>query len=230
VRSRMFNSPMAPLPQSLANANIQTSRFAKLNFLPTWRTLPRSAVLHGAGNNRNSIMNDVIMGIDISARSCGFCVIPAGWDMDWTKVVFANRGHKLDSPSKRERLSRRLEIAHFASQLAQKHGVTSAWVESDAFSYGGKSSSVLELAKIKGVVELHLWTECGLFVDDAPISTARKLALGKVPRGKGVAKAAVLDLLRRSGAVVENDDQSDAWAAANYGMSELGLGFVGVVG
>jgi Holliday junction resolvasome RuvABC endonuclease subunit len=107
-------------------------------------------------------------------------------------------------------------IARSIVVFARLHGATEAWFESPAYS---RNTSMHTLGALYGVVALEL-VRAGVSIQTAPMASARKLLLGKVPR-KDV-KVAVYGALRAAGARFETMDESDAMCVANFAMVERG--------
>lgn len=115
-----------------------------------------------------------------------------------------------------ERAHRTERIAKRLVAFAQSVGATHAFIEGYAYSQANAAHSLGELG---GVVKLAL-VNAGIEIHTVTASQARKFLLGTCPRSG--AKVAVAEALRAAGASFETLDECDAYAAANFGLSELG--------
>jgi len=159
----------------------------------------------------------VVLGIDVSLVACGFVAVPLDWGGDWSRIRRRTYGKSLpNGASDRRRIERLENIAATAVDFAREHGCAVAAIES--FPYG-KATAAHSLGEASGVIKLEL-SRAGLDVTVSPISTARKLLLGSVPR-KAV-KLAVRDRLVALGAPFSTLDECDAFGAANYCIKKLG--------
>lgn len=162
-------------------------------------------------------MRATVLGLDLSTTASAAVAVPLDWDGDWSRVRSLVVGERLRRDASDAERARRTEtIAARLVAFARVTGATSAWVEGYAYS---QATAAHTLAELGGVVRLEL-VRAGFELHTANMSTARKLLLGKVPR-QG-AKRAVFETLGAAGARFETEDESDAFCAANLGLSELG--------
>jgi hypothetical protein len=162
-----------------------------------------------------------VMGLDLSLRATGIALIPLDWDCQLDRVITKTVGFPLaaNAPDG-ERIERCERIAAECKRLVYSHGVIGCWIEGYAFGQGQRSAHLGELG---GIVRQAL-RSLGCPFHTAPLSSARKLLLGKTPKGKGAAKRAVVAALRASGAPASwTVDEYEAVVIANYGISELGI-------
>ncbi len=157
----------------------------------------------------------VLMGLDLSATAAAACSVPLDWDGQWRRV----RTHVVGLPLPRvasdlDRAMRCETIARALVAFAHDCEVRECWIESYAFS---KRTNAHTLAEVGGVVRLEL-VRGGIALRTANMSTARKLLLGKVPRKE--AKQACHRTLWTAGSPPWTLDESDAFVAANLGLSE----------
>ena len=101
--------------------------------------------------------------------------------------------------------------------FAISHQVFHCYVEDYAFSR--RSSSVTKLAELGGHARCE-FLSYGRVLTPVPASAARKLLLGKLPRKD--AKVAVQAALYGADALLNNDNECNAFAVANFGLSEQG--------
>jgi hypothetical protein len=168
-------------------------------------------------------MGDVVLGIDLSLVGLGLCAIPTDWDLNMKRVRAVTLTYPLPKGATTRQLMERLRALSLdVRTFAIRVGARMAWIESYAYSMSSMAHSLGELG---GVVKLELWRECGLDVQIANQSSARKLMYGRMPpRGmtQTQRKGWLLEPLKLAGAPVEDHNQGDALVVANYGLSELG--------
>jgi len=171
------------------------------------------------------VARSAVMGLDLSTRASAAIVLPRNWAGDWTMMRSLVFGSALEKTATvRDRALRTESIAEAVVQFGNDYGVRHVWIEGYAFSRVSASTHIL--AELGGVVKLEL-VRAGMQVQIANMGTARKLLLGRVPRGKGAAKKGALKALRAAGMPFRSgkdtwNDEADAFVAANFGMSELG--------
>jgi Holliday junction resolvasome RuvABC endonuclease subunit len=159
----------------------------------------------------------MIIGIDPSLTATGLCAIPDDWSPnEWSRV----RARTIVTKPGGDEADRLIHIAKSVASFAATYDATSIFMED--LPRGIRSSSVFRLAKLQGVIQTELRRTVGLAMVPVNVSSVRKFLLGTVPRG-ALAKVVVQEALRSLGAGFEDDAQSDAFAVANWGRSELGL-------
>lgn len=161
-----------------------------------------------------------VVGLDLSLRSPAAVLIPAGWELgNWHELSWWSGNFPPPAPGDLAgQYARLLHITKTVVDFVVGSGATDVFVENYAFS--ASSTSVTKLAELGGAVRVALWRAEHL-VRPVVASQARKLLLGKLP--KEGAKVAVQRALYAHGAPFTNDDECDAFAVANLGLSELGL-------
>jgi hypothetical protein len=165
-----------------------------------------------------------ILGLDLSATAPAAVAVPCDWNGDWRKVQSRRWQHPLTKEATDNARAMRCRVIAFdVWGFAQLHHCTEAWIESYAF---GMKTAAHTLAEVGGVVR-SLLDSRGMQLHTANMSSARKLLLGKIPRGKGLAKKACSDCLSTAGAPAWSLDESDAFVAANLGLYEAGELFFG---
>lgn len=159
-----------------------------------------------------------VLGIDPSLRATAVAGLPLDWAPgDFSAVRTTVVGRALPkTASEHDRIDRLRFIADEVLAFAAKVGATSAFIESYAY---GKGTQAHSLAELGGHLRVRL-REAGIAVHTANMSAARKLLLGRCP--KNDAKVAIFSALRAAGWQVTTLDESDAFCAANFGLSELG--------
>lgn len=160
----------------------------------------------------------VVLGLDLSLKAAAAVAVPTWWDGEWDKVRSMVVGETLRRDASPAERARRTEtIAARIAAFAECEGCSVAYVEQYAF---GNSQQAHSLGELGGVVKLEL-VRRGIQLHTVPIPTIRKVLLGKVPRTG--AKVAVMQALRAAGCPIGwSLDEADAFAVANWGLSELG--------
>lgn len=175
-----------------------------------------------------------ILGIDVSTRATGLVLLPAGWfhpmnGADWSVV----QAHTIDLPKvaqtalEMDRVRRLAQLDTRFRGLLDELDPTDVWIEAYAPGAGQMAHAKIT-AEMTGAIKLAV-AQANLNVNTAHVATIRKALLGKLPRGKGQAKAAVQQMLRDMGAPWwGSSDLCDAFAVANYAMGLHGFTCVGV--
>ena len=161
-----------------------------------------------------------ILGLDLSTRGTAAVAVPLSWDGDWRGVHTFKCGAALTkAATDDERAARLAKIAKQVVRFATLQGATEAWLESYAFSRQGAHTA----GELGGVVRVAL-ADTGIALHTAQMSTARKLILGHVPRGRDAIKEAVKAVWAEAGftAGANDDDLCDAMTCANMGLAEAG--------
>jgi len=157
----------------------------------------------------------MICGLDLSLTASAIVCVPTDWDGDWKRVRSHVVGQSLPrSANDHERVRRCESIAKTLTQYARSRGVSEAWFESYAY---GLRTSAHSLGELGGIVRLVM-DQSNIALRTANMSTARKLLLGKVPRKD--AKGACHEALLEAGRPAWSKDETDAFVAANLGLSE----------
>lgn len=150
----------------------------------------------------------MVLGLDLSLTASAVVAVPLDWDGDFRRVQTLVVGERLHRDSTDAVRAMRTDmIASRVLAFAQSVGATSAWVEGYAYSQNVAAHSLAELG---GVVRLAL-VRAGIELHTVTASSARKLLLGKLPRGKQ--KEAVQGALKAAGAPASwSPDEFDAFA------------------
>lgn len=159
-----------------------------------------------------------LVGLDLSLTATAMVAVPLDWDGEFRRVHSAVIG---------ERLTKGASVAHHAARtqsLADRitgycigHRASVAYIESPAFNM---RTSQHALGELHGVVKVTLLAS-GIDVRVAQVSSVRKFLLGRIPRGKGAAKAAVKAALVAAGAPEGwSLDEFDAMAVVNWALSD----------
>ena len=159
----------------------------------------------------------MLIGLDLSRRAAAAVAVPTEWDGDWTRVASYQCGGRLQANSTEEERIRLCDtIAQRIGSFCQRVYAEHIWIESYAW---GTGTSAYTLGEVGGIVRLELMRH-KLEINVANMGTARKLLLGKVPRGKGLAKKAVQKTLGLAGAPGNwTADHFDAFTVVNFALS-----------
>jgi hypothetical protein len=165
----------------------------------------------------------IIIGIDPSVRATAIVAVPLDWGGDWSKIKTAViKGGS--ASNLRERMARNCRIAHETGKAFDGLINTFGWppkfyIEDYAYSMKFKAH---QLGELGGAIRSVL---CGFGMVDhditeLPVTKARKLLLGKVPKAnqKGATQEALWDAGARFGTI----DEYDAMCIANFGLAEHG--------
>jgi Holliday junction resolvasome RuvABC endonuclease subunit len=163
-----------------------------------------------------------VVGLDLSLTCPAGVGIPDGWELgDWSTLQ-TFRYQTLPLREGEDRVERLLDVAWHVCHFVKRCRATRVFAEAYAFSR--RSSSVTKLAELGGVVRAELHRQDSPRVEELTASFCRKLLLGKLPRRD--AKVEVEHRLRKNGAPFRDDNEADAFAVANAGLSECGLPFL----
>lgn len=160
-----------------------------------------------------------ILGLDLSLSFPAAVFLPAGWKIgDWKRVI----AFSFETPSPESWVGHYVRIHDIWCELdafADRHGAEDIVFEDYAF--GASSSSVTKLAELGGYVRTQFleWRGYEVVVSALTATHARKILLGKVPKG---AKKLVEQSLKKVGAPFKNDNETDAFCCANARLSDLG--------
>ena len=162
------------------------------------------------------------MGIDLAHGRTGLVLLPAQWAadgrLDWRVV-----GHLLITGSdvaKSHPVDRRAEIVGRVLAAADAWDADVLAVEE---SFSARNSAAAVLAKLHGELERRCHAD-GRELVRVTRAAAYRLAIG---RGNAP-KEALQAMLQSAGAPFAQADICDAWAIANYALSERGFRCVGV--
>lgn len=180
----------------------------------------------------------VVLGIDLTVTGgLGLAAIPGDWDLDFgrvavTSIVAPRPIEKAETTS--ERLLRLALLESGVVRFAREHRITHAFCEG---YLTGSAFNATKIAEVGGFVQRALHRELGLLTHLVPLSSARKLTLGKIPSRRknepkppGGMKAVIQKMLVDFIGVPKhwNADEIDAWVIGNWGCSEIALCCVAV--
>jgi hypothetical protein len=175
----------------------------------------------------------VVVGLDLSLRRPAVAIMLPAWTPERpTKNLllkaFEHEGVKDMDPA--ISVQRNMSINNRILEFFYDHlpvGPMNVFVEDYAYGMAAGSSRALQLAELAGIVKLSVWTTFGVVVKPINSTIARKMFLGKLPKGKGAAQKAVQDAAIALGMVPKGSgsDEADAFVVANAGRAELGFPF-----
>ncbi len=170
-----------------------------------------------------------IIGMDLSLRSSGICIIPSGWTpKDWKSLRFAHYGKPLGkNASEKEHLLRMLGITSDLIDFAEEGsylGITEVFVEHYAFSKGNQPAAY-RLRELGGIVKAEFLRFYGNAPQPIIATAARKITVGKLKRKNQKKQAHAI--LAKMGMPKHGPDELDAFIVANAGLASLGLDHVG---
>jgi hypothetical protein len=159
----------------------------------------------------------VLLGIDLGTRACAVVACPTDWDGQWPRVRSVVVGEPLRRDATDAERARRTEtIAMRLVAFARETGASQAWIESPAYS---QNTAAHVLGALRGVVSLEL-VRAGVDIRTAPMSSARKLFLGRLPRAD--VKVAVYQALRSARGDVPDDRRSGRHVRGKLGAVRAG--------
>lgn len=164
-----------------------------------------------------------IIGMDLSLKRSAAVRIP----LDWTPGEDSLGWFRVEEPASRSE-HRIAHVARIADALAQHVlAISTGWgpvtVFVEGYAFGAPTNREV-LAELGGVVRFAIWNlrrPSIVLAEDVPPTSARKLLLGKGNATKIDVYQAVLRMLG-TGSDWLTTDEADAFAVANYGLSELG--------
>jgi hypothetical protein len=159
----------------------------------------------------------IVGSLDLSLRGTGMCLIYTDtWNCDLANIKLRTYGEKLDKTATPfQHVLRRQRIAHAVSDFFQCR--PDAIFHEGILTHG--AYGIVGLASLLGVVEMHLSIH-SLVTTPVALTSARKTALGRVPRGTPKAEwQKPIAALRKWG----SHDEIDAFLVANHAIKTMGL-------
>jgi hypothetical protein len=162
-----------------------------------------------------------VVGLDLSLSNSGMCYIPPKWNGRLDELTYqafgtekADGTHGNDASLAVDESRRRLAIANKVVGFIRQTGAHHVAVEGYAFSFASKgrnqgSASMTRLAELGGSVKDQVALGCRLPCIPIPSSSARKIVVGKLKRGKP--KMQVEELLGVQGIHFPSDDIMDSF-------------------
>lgn len=161
----------------------------------------------------------MIIGIDLSMTGLGLAAVPADWDLVWTRIATERHSEPLRTSSDAARIDAMRRLADSVERFCDRHRARHVYIE--GYPVSGRVFGLPLLCELGGVVRARLAAE-GLHAETAPLSSARKLLMGKLPRRD--VKAMVHATVRSMGVPAGwSGDEIDAFVAANWGAGERAL-------
>lgn len=165
----------------------------------------------------------VAIGIDLALKEVGLVAVPSDWSGDWSRCVALH--HSSDplelatlASNKIQRIERIvLDVKDFV--LRHAHMGVKCRVAVENYAYDRFNAATL--AEVGGALKLELW-RAGYLVQPVMMQTARKWALTRVPRDRGMkVKDYVRTRLTAAGMPrTWSMDVGDAWVVANYVLAD----------
>jgi len=110
--------------------------------------------------------------------------------------------------------ARLLHITQEIALFGDEHSVEAAYIED---VYAG--FSVKQLARLRGALDVQVWSINHIEIVPINVSQARRLLLGPAKKyDRKQIKKIVLDIWQAAGAPVTDDAQADAMTIANYAL------------
>ena len=162
-----------------------------------------------------------VLGVDYSLTSTGLVMFPAGWFPEWKYTEHATVKSEAVK-TEQQRVARYRAIAKQIRDYAWDWGVTHVVFEQHAF--GKNTAQGYRIVEGTGVAKAALLASRIKVLEPVVVGQARKLLLGANPRVDP--KGFVEECFKRLDGPFKNQDESDAGALANWGLSELGCGGV----
>lgn len=171
-------------------------------------------------------MTDTVLGLDLSLSGLGMAAIPTRWDLRRELVRAKTLAMSLPKDAtNRDHTRRYAALARDVRAWASHVKATRVWIEDVQHFPRNRMKQGIQLVELRAAVRLELERECGLDVEFVASRETRTLLYGQdVPRGlsEDVRKAWVLEPLLAIGLPLADHNQGDAFAVANWGLSELG--------
>jgi hypothetical protein len=185
-----------------------------------------------------------VVGIDLSLTRSAAFYLPSNWKPggSWAKVKTITVGYPLSKTASATQRDLRIRtivkaLVAFLNEVpvgtrpdiyvTPTKPMKAEWswpaVYVEDYAYGLAGNSGIRLAELGGALKYAIAQECGVSVEPINMTTARKIFLGKIPKGKGAAQVAVHSTLKRMGFAYEGSDEGDAFVIANAGRSLLGM-------
>jgi len=161
-----------------------------------------------------------VLGLDLSLRGLGMCLVPLDWDGEWPRVITDRASKPLpanaSAATQAERLRQlRQAVMMFTSRAQWPAVIRAVVIEEYSFSRG--ASRAHALGELGGIIKLAAY-ESGLTIETVTANRARTL-LGKQPQ-KDAKTWAHLRLYAAGAPRSWSADECDAFLCCNWWMSE----------
>src|SRR5512142_3006937 len=166
---------------------------------------------------------DHVIGFDLSLTSPGVCRIPFNWGAA-PEVCYVTHFDGPETPLDDMERARRLD--DLCSLLEQEVALCPGRIKGAVIEGlpTHQAHNIGPLAELHGVVRLMLLRR-RIWTRTAPLASARKLLLGKLPQ-KDAKKIVEVTVPLFGGCGCWTSDEIDAFVVANWMMAELGESFV----
>lgn len=162
-----------------------------------------------------------VLGLDLSLRGAAAVLVPAPWDLDFSRVLSMRVGASLTrGASEIDRDARCKMIASEIATFCIGREVGAAFVEGYSF---GSPMNAHQLGELRGVVRRMLVDRFGFAAMPVPPHSARKFFFGSKPSMRSdMLKDFILESVNATGAKFATHDEADAFLVANFGLTEIG--------
>lgn len=169
-------------------------------------------------------MKPVVLGLDLSLRQTGACILPTETINDRSTWQFLICGKSLeDTATPKERTKRLIETATRLVWFARTYGVTDVFVED--YAYSASKSRAHSIGELGGTVKSYFLAQLNMPLRPVPASQARSHTFGKLPRKDG--KKYAHEIMEKNGLTFNTLDEGDAFIIANFGVMDMGhRGFI----
>lgn len=178
-------------------------------------------------------MRKGVVGLDLSLTGAAACYLPPDWDYTRATMRTTVVGYQLTSTiTPRDRIVRIASVVTHMSTLIRSIRMTDPGVRVyvEGYAFSARSTAVTKLAELGGAMRYALWTGFGITIEEMVASRARVYLLGKLPRGKGTQKSAVVAALKSFRFEFGSGDEADAFVVANAARAELGMAGITLTG
>lgn len=162
----------------------------------------------------------MLMAMDQSVRGWAFAAAPTFWDGDWSRVITGrfDGGPLARTATEAAHRSRQERLFRWVYAQICYHTPNRVGFESYAFA----SRPDVDVVELVGMVKHRCW-EMQIDTETVNQGSARKLLLGKVPRGSAVVKNAVRVAIQAAGYPgAPSLDITDALCVLNFMMNANG--------
>ncbi|HEY8947186.1 MAG TPA: hypothetical protein VIM73_23240 [Polyangiaceae bacterium] len=165
------------------------------------------------------------VGLDLSLAGLGVCAVPLDWDLRPELVRAKTLGVSLSrGASVRDHTLRLMALARDVRTVLVYYGARHVAIEDIGHFGRSKAATGIELAELRGVIRVEL-EQIGIEPHFVGATDARTLLYGQdVPRRLTPTnrKSWLFEPLKLCGLPLADHNQGDAFAVANWMLSEIG--------
>jgi Holliday junction resolvasome RuvABC endonuclease subunit len=164
-----------------------------------------------------------VLGLDVSLRATGWCVLPSGWKPgDWSSV----RSGCLTEQGKfagQERVD--AIVAEVMRQMMPDYEEPAEFVAIESYAFSYAANAITHVAELVGVLKHEIWRATNLEVLPVVASSCRKTLFGKLPRmtRKEIKKHIAFEMGKMGAPLTWSEDERDAFCVANHARLVLAL-------